>query len=510
MGSRPEFTAELARRGFNRAGSEPETWKGPIPVPDVSGATSEKTHLITIPDEFPFWPPKVRPFVVPHGPQWHMEHDGRLCLYPAGPWPPPPWDEVDALFEKVAGWYEQHFAGWPDDPGDLDLERYFKNHVNNVLIVYDDLEPLIGNRLHIEFVGEPGTWLVRRQRGLLVSSASHPKRDRRDEEKGRLWAAGVDLGILAKPVNDWKSLADRLDRPVRDELLRLSRTNAHGFLVAKYTREFREGPRTGAVALKLDRPDKGASSPALTALEIENRAIAVSNRRGRSQEVVRGKSIAVVGCGAVGSFLAEELARAGIGQLTLVDGDRLRFGNCIRHLADARFVNLHKAEAIKRVLVERGLMQSGQIRARTQMLVPKDAAELFGEHDLVVDATADSKIFTLFEYLGESLRQLWITIALHRGGNVVRVDRLGAGTPSWATRPPPVREPEEIGTIEAGCGEPVSPTPPSSVTAASSLACRMVIDTLRPRTRRVLPHSIVETLLPHDGDEYEHLGIRHR
>jgi ThiF family protein len=506
MGSRPEFTAELASRRFVQTEADVETWKGSIRIPNTSGALFDRTHLITLPVGFPFWPPKVCPEPVLHGPQWHMEPDGHLCLYPSGAWPAPPWDDVDALFAKVAGWYEQHHAGWPDDPGDLDLERYFKKTTHNVLVVFDDMEPLLGNRLRIEDAGK-ATYLARRQRGLLVNSKSHEKRDRRDEGKGKFWAAGVDLGVLTKPVNDWKTLSKRLDDQTRDELLRLSRNHTHGFLVAKYTRRFRDGPKAGSVALKVDRPAQGTATPTLTALEVENRVAATSNRRGPAQDLLRDKSVAIVGCGAVGSFLADELARAGIGRLTLVDWERLRFGNCVRHLADRRYVNIYKAEAVKQVIVERGLMPPDQITAKIQPAVPETAPELFEQHDLVVDATADSKVFTLFDYLGENLRRLWISVALHRGGNVVRVDRLGVGTPSWTARLPGVKEPEEIGTMEAGCGDPVSPTPASSVTAAASLACRMVVDTLRPRTRRVLPHSAVETLLPHDGDGYAHLGV---
>jgi hypothetical protein len=119
-----------------------------------------------------------------------MEFNGNLCLYPRSAWPPPPWDEVDPLFEKVAGWYEQHHAGWPNDPGDLDLERYFEKHAPDVLIAYDDLDNLIGNRLNVKFAGQPGAWIVTRKRNLFTSSPSHNKRDRRHEDKGSMWGAG--------------------------------------------------------------------------------------------------------------------------------------------------------------------------------------------------------------------------------------------------------------------------------------------------------------------------------
>lgn len=42
--------------------------------------------------------------------------------------------------------------------------------------------------------------------------------------------------------------------------------------------------------------------------------------------------VAVVGCGAVGSFAAEALARAGVGRLTLIDHDKVELSNINRQL----------------------------------------------------------------------------------------------------------------------------------------------------------------------------------
>jgi len=259
--------------------------------------------------------------------------------------------------------------------------------------------------------------------------------------------------------------------------------------------------------VRIARPLLGSSAPVLTALQAEHRVVARLNRQGDLQALLVKKNVAVVGCGAVGSFLAEQLARSGVGLLTLVDGERLRYGNCIRHLADAHYVNGNKAQAVKDILVERDLMEASQVVVKNADLSRQNAAELFEQHDLVVDATADSRVYALLDYLGGPSRQQWVSVALHRRGNVVRVDRLGPGTDAWEERPPPVIESGDGGVSETGCGDPVSPAPPTSVIAAAALACRMVVDTLQPHARRVLPDSIVETLLPHEGEGYDSLGV---
>jgi molybdopterin/thiamine biosynthesis adenylyltransferase len=506
MGTKDDFTAGLTDRGFVQVDANPETWKGSLAVPDPLGGTKSMSHLIELPEGFPFWPPKVRPEAPSDETHWHMESDGTLCLFTSSARPYQSWIEVDGVLEKVAGWYEQDLAGWPDDSGVLDLERYFEDTTGAALIAYYDLDSLINNRLNVKDEGRAGAKVVSRKRNLLTTSGGLQKKDRNQDNKGRPWAAGVDLGVLETPINDWKSLIARLEPDIVHELRHLARSHSRGILIAKYVRSGQADAPVGALALHVLRAE-GSSDPRVIALQSENRVAAKNNRQGEDHRLLAGAEVAIIGCGAVGSFLAEQLARSGVGHLTLFDGDRLRHGNCIRHLADPRFVNMHKSEAVREVIVERGLMDPDHIRIRNEHLKPNDGGLMLETHDLVIDATADARVFSLFEYLGEQLGKRWISVALHRAGNVVRVDRLGAGTLQWEERPPAVEEPEEVGIVEAGCGELVSPTPPSSVAAAASLACRVAIDTLRPHTRRILPDSLVETLLPHSADSYEHLGV---
>ncbi len=50
----------------------------------------------------------------------------------------------------------------------------------------------------------------------------------------------------------------------------------------------------------------------------------------RGQEAIRSASVCIIGCGALGSFQAESLARAGIGRLGLIDRDYVDFSNLQR------------------------------------------------------------------------------------------------------------------------------------------------------------------------------------
>ena len=47
---------------------------------------------------------------------------------------------------------------------------------------------------------------------------------------------------------------------------------------------------------------------------------------------LRGKTVMVVGCGAVGSFAIESLARCGVGRLILIDFDKIEESNINRQI----------------------------------------------------------------------------------------------------------------------------------------------------------------------------------
>lgn len=67
-------------------------------------------------------------------------------------------------------------------------------------------------------------------------------------------------------------------------------------------------------------------------------------------EVLRQKKVAVVGCGALGGYLARALAQAGVGSLLLIDSDDLAASNIGRHVLGMESVGVSKAVALARRL----------------------------------------------------------------------------------------------------------------------------------------------------------------
>lgn len=68
--------------------------------------------------------------------------------------------------------------------------------------------------------------------------------------------------------------------------------------------------------------------------------------RGAYSSEVQATPIAFFGCGALGSSVAEFLARGGVKQINLFDPDSIKFGNLCRHTLDGSSVSINKAKAL--------------------------------------------------------------------------------------------------------------------------------------------------------------------
>lgn len=111
-------------------------------------------------------------------------------------------------------------------------------------------------------------------------------------------------------------------------------------------------------------------------------------------EKLKNARIALFGLGGVGGHAAEALARAGVGHLTLVDGDTVSESNMNRQLfAVQSTVGLPKTEAAKRRLSD--INPSIKIDARPLFVTADNLSEFdFSSYDYIIDAidTVSSKI----------------------------------------------------------------------------------------------------------------------
>lgn len=113
---------------------------------------------------------------------------------------------------------------------------------------------------------------------------------------------------------------------------------------------------------------------------------ALEHIKKEGQKMISESSIIVVGVGALGSVAAELLARAGIGNLRLIDRDVVELHNLQRQsLYTEEDIDKPKALRAQKRLQE--INSEITIEAHTDDLTTENIHELFGNTDLVLDGT---------------------------------------------------------------------------------------------------------------------------
>lgn len=225
---------------------------------------------------------------------------------------------------------------------------------------------------------------------------------------GRLrLAGGLDLTVLASeayptlpPVlllgseKDPEQLHVRWGLDVPEEQRLLAALSAVVDGAPPLRRAF--GPR-GAPALTRDpeRARLAGWEPVLAGGALEDRtdarrAAVLSRGAGLLSGALRERTVLVAGCGSVGSYVAEQLARSGVGRLVLVDPDTVEAENLSRTVYTAEDLGLPKPAALARRLLRIDPEVSPSVEPRpVEALGPEGLDALVRAADVVIGATDD-------------------------------------------------------------------------------------------------------------------------
>jgi molybdopterin/thiamine biosynthesis adenylyltransferase len=130
------------------------------------------------------------------------------------------------------------------------------------------------------------------------------------------------------------------------------------------------------------------------------------------QERLLGATAVLVGCGALGTVVANLLVRAGLGRLRIIDRDFVEASNLQRQTlfeeADAREA-LPKATAAERRL--RAINSDARVEGVVADLTPENSEELLGGFELILDGTDNFETRLLLNDLAIARSVPWIYAA---------------------------------------------------------------------------------------------------
>lgn len=133
------------------------------------------------------------------------------------------------------------------------------------------------------------------------------------------------------------------------------------------------------------------------------------------------KSATIVGCGSIGSKVAEALLRSGITSLTLVDGDVFLPGNLERHVLDWNQVGLRKVEALKTRLLS--IVPGAIIKPIADNLSWQRSAEThawqvqaIAAGSIIIDATGDPATALFLGAVADANEKPFVSVEVFEGG----------------------------------------------------------------------------------------------
>jgi sulfur-carrier protein adenylyltransferase/sulfurtransferase len=230
-----------------------------------------------------------------------------------------------------------------------------------------------------------------------------------------------------------------------------------------------------------------------------------AQRLDASHGILKGKHVALIGCGSLGSKVGVILARSGSGRFLLVDDDILLPDNFVRNDLDWRDVGTHKAHAVaRRMQLVNPDVETKVWRARLAGQESSEFAEtilkMIGNCDLIFDATANPDILNLVSAVAvfASKPVMWAEVFGGGIGGLIARCRPGHEPPpqhmrraieNWFSErgPPPIRSTR---SYEAGQqGVPLI-ADDADVSAIAAHAARLAIDTLIGRDPSLFPNSV--------------------
>lgn len=108
-------------------------------------------------------------------------------------------------------------------------------------------------------------------------------------------------------------------------------------------------------------------------------------------DIMLKKGALLIGCGSVGSLVAMELARAGVGRFFLIDMDTMGYHNICRHQCGVQDVGKFKTTAVKERILQ--INPYAEIHTANKMIqeVSLDDLERFCNEDTIIVGCADNR-----------------------------------------------------------------------------------------------------------------------
>ena len=221
---------------------------------------------------------------------------------------------------------------------------------------------------------------------------------------------------------------------------------------------------------------------------------------GRVQEdKVKSETISFLGCGALGSEIADCLCKAGVGKIYLNDNQLLYAHNAVRHLAGVSKTGYYKVQAVSQILKDHNPFV--KIEANGYNVFLSSLNQTCGENGIIVSTIADDNTESFINQQAADLKRTVFYSRALRGGKAARIFKVEPGKDACFYCLSLYRHekdslffdvPEDFDfpTIRNECNNPIRPGSGADLKLISSITARIILDFLHGEPKPPCNHWI--------------------
>ncbi|MBF0121091.1 MAG: ThiF family adenylyltransferase [Desulfobacterales bacterium] len=216
------------------------------------------------------------------------------------------------------------------------------------------------------------------------------------------------------------------------------------------------------------------------------------NGKRADRSILKNKSVTFIGCGSLGSEIADAIGKAGIGKIQLLDKECLRVHNSVRHLVSVNRIGFPKALAVsEQIIMHNPFVEVVNLKNNYMVdILNSDINVYFLDASVGISTIADDNIEGfLNEQAVINNKTVFYDRAL-KGGKVARIFRVIPGKDAcknclslyYKEKDPcfiEIPEDIEMPTITNECNNPIRPASAADLKLISSITSKLIIDFLQ-------------------------------
>ncbi len=169
----------------------------------------------------------------------------------------------------------------------------------------------------------------------------------------------------------------------------------------------------------------------------------------QAQENIKNKTVAIVGCGGLGSPLVQMAARSGVGKIILIDNDTVSVSNLGRQILYTReHVGKPKVEVAAKIVKD--INPDAEVIYYTERLTGENIDKILGDADVILDGTDNYKTRFLMSRYAESHKKDFVFGAVAGAYGMARAFPHTEGIYLHHIMNPSLETAEAVPTAESG------------------------------------------------------------